>query len=609
MFTSNWVEKNANDYDELISAINRGDANTVESILNKCSISGWEANPLYDAVSCKNERIKQMMCDHYRKFDRYSVIVLKKIINDWDNFTARDKKIYETIIYELTVNNDNISKNNMSGSVLAQACGSGTIDIVKVLIKQGANLNFTEKNSKIAPLHVAILKNQAAIVEELLRAGANVNVSDKDGKRSLHFAAETGNVNIMKALLRHGASLDSKNYSSKCTPLYLAVEKGHVSMVEELVKAGASVSIPAKCEKNPLHLASELGFSEIAKVLLAYKADPNCEIAVTQYTPLFLAVEKGHLAVVESLLEANARVNALAADGKTPLYVGLEFDRHEIVNVLLEHGANVHVRDNTNSSTLLHTAARYDNKIMIEKLIAIGADIHSRDISGKTPLQVAAHHGKEAAQLLLSLGADKSLQDYNGQLSFHEAIQNNLQVVDLFFDVNEARQSHAFHEFVNDFLEKCHCPFNCSAKSNDSIDRVMMHLIKFDAINIQIHDHSQLKFHKINGKKYYDDCLAEVEQLKQFVLVDDSISLYDFLHMKPKRRLAYIERIPADLVEYKIYNHLIEDYVNETIERKSLFEMTRKALYEISNIFLPDICVEYISDFLSVENLRNLCNI
>lgn len=87
-----------------------------------------------------------------------------------------------------------------------------------------------------------------------------------------------------------------------------------------------------------------------------------------------------------------------------------------VVELLLQHGAEVNGRCGVGSMTPLHMAARRGTVAIAKVLITAGADIEARDTKGETPLRRAVNCGQEGvACLLLAHGADPLSQDRQGR--------------------------------------------------------------------------------------------------------------------------------------------------------------------------------------------------
>ena len=139
--------------------------------------------------------------------------------------------------------------------------------------------------------------------------------------------------------------------------------------------------------------------------LLKRGADPNKERGHNGSTPLHLAIIKENLDLAKKLLIEGAQLETRDDYGYTPLLEAVNFGASaEIIDLLLEHGANVHAVTK-DKNTALHFAAQHDDANMIRILTERGLLADVEDNNGCTPLHEAAHHGsKDAAEILTEKG-------------------------------------------------------------------------------------------------------------------------------------------------------------------------------------------------------------
>ncbi len=121
--------------------------------------------------------------------------------------------------------------------------------------------------------------------------------------------------------------------------------------------------------------------------------------------------------------------------GDTLLHLAAAGYRLEIVDLLLQVGANPNAAKNRRKSTPLHYASdgcitqpAWDPKLQVETircLIKHGANIHSQDMNGATPLHRAVRTRSAAAvKFLLRSGSDPLAKNKPGSTAFHLAVQN-----------------------------------------------------------------------------------------------------------------------------------------------------------------------------------------
>jgi ankyrin repeat protein len=113
-------------------------------------------------------------------------------------------------------------------------------DTVKVLLDSGADVNTQARNAmKVRPIHAASAAGQIEVVRLLIERGADVNARQQSGFTPLHEAALTGKLEFARLFLDHGADINAKNDDGK-TSLSIATEAGREAMVRFLLERGAS---------------------------------------------------------------------------------------------------------------------------------------------------------------------------------------------------------------------------------------------------------------------------------------------------------------------------------------------------------------------------------
>ncbi len=90
------------------------------------------------------------------------------------------------------------------------------------MLAAGADVNQRDPLDNSTPLMWAAHKGSVEMVEMLVKHGADVNAKDKWAWTPLHRAAVNGNVEVVKILISHGADTKAKNDSAK-TPLDCAI--------------------------------------------------------------------------------------------------------------------------------------------------------------------------------------------------------------------------------------------------------------------------------------------------------------------------------------------------------------------------------------------------
>ncbi|XP_042623132.1 poly [ADP-ribose] polymerase tankyrase-2 isoform X4 [Cyprinus carpio] len=131
---------------------------------------------------------------------------------------------------------------------------------------------------------------------------------------------------------------------------------------------------------------------------------------------LFEACRSGDLERVKKLVcPENVNSRDTAGRKSTPLHFAAGFGRRDVVDYLLQHGANVHARDDGGLISL-HNACSFGHAEVVNLLLQHGADANSRDNWNYTPLHEAATKGKiDVCIVLLQHGAEPTIRNTDGR--------------------------------------------------------------------------------------------------------------------------------------------------------------------------------------------------
>jgi len=219
----------------------------------------------------------------------------------------------------------------------------------------------------------------------------------------------------------------------EATPLYHMASFGFRAMVDYLIsKRPEDLSVRGHYG-IPLHAALHCGHTDVALLLLRHCVDVDIR-GIHDRTPLHMAVDHGLLEVTRILIERGASINARDLDDRTPLHPTFvdrsrTFDDtyFDVVQCLLEHGADVDSQANTEHSTPLHLASYWGGFKVARLLLNCDVNINVRDKQCQTPLHEVLtdlHNSVldfyvDAVRFLLDHGADVGAEDNNRSTPLH----------------------------------------------------------------------------------------------------------------------------------------------------------------------------------------------
>lgn len=159
----------------------------------------------------------------------------------------------------------------LGGTPITQSAGSGKLNELKYLLKQGAHID--------GALSAAVAGEYKKVVEFLIAEGANLEeYGDGEGLTPLTKACHTGHKKgdeIALLLIDAGANVNYVRTSDETTPLKWAAASSTAEVVQALIDHGAEVDGPAGTDQTPLMYAARANNVATIDVLLRNGANPD----------------------------------------------------------------------------------------------------------------------------------------------------------------------------------------------------------------------------------------------------------------------------------------------------------------------------------------------
>lgn len=223
-------------------------------------------------------------------------------------------------------------------------------------------------------------------------------------------------------LLSLGAEADVRSVDGE-TALYCALNYDLDELVQPLLAAGADPNAPGPYQTCPLHIIASWprpGRELLAEVLVRHGA--RLDVRDDEgATPMFLAAKAGYVKMIETLQILGADISETNSELDTGLTFASCWGLTEQARMLLDHGIDLHARDNLGMNALAW-AAKDGHADTVALLLSRGADPNTGDTWGRSPLMRAAEHGSLACvHLLLEAGADPAAASETGETALDAA--------------------------------------------------------------------------------------------------------------------------------------------------------------------------------------------
>ena len=341
----------------------------------------------------------------------YNVVPLKSLGNTATVQLLKHAKVeHATAIQELIENNlINLASENTFLAAFKYAFQHGSVELAERMLWNESH----QKTEQLYP-HAAYYSannNWLTVLSKLVEEKrVDVNALT-DGQTPLYAACKEGHESVVKLLLNKGADPNTLTTSRDLSsPLLIAVWRGNAMIVELLLEKGAELHPSGEfllhiacCGDAGWKTAGEDGDTKSAelklptiRLLLQHGVNVNA-ICDKGDTTLYRACVNQQLEVVQVLLEAGADVNLASKSHYIyPLSAACEAGNAELVNLLVKAGADVNCRNN-NDETCLHAvikayasstdcAGQKGYTDIVNLLLKYGADVNKEDHSGKSAM-------------------------------------------------------------------------------------------------------------------------------------------------------------------------------------------------------------------------------
>lgn len=278
---------------------------------------------------------------------------------------------------------------------------------------------------EVTALHLAASIGLAKIASLLLKETTNIDVVDETGKTALALALEQGFEKAVEFLLNSGACVDLRHEHGRGV-LLLITERGWYNAgntIVENARLTADEESPGRSQDRINFLLAAYGndIGELTRLGARDELQLKSMDRDISAAALVLAVEKGNVQTVKTLLALEIDINCKDDLGQTALHRATRCKDESMVRLLLKDGADVECKDDDHR-TPWSANLRCKNPDILQILLDAGADPSTCGQQGVSELYKAAKDGDtEIVKYMLKSGTNPSIQTQYGWAPLHWA--------------------------------------------------------------------------------------------------------------------------------------------------------------------------------------------
>jgi len=310
------------------------------------------------------------------------------------------------------------------------------LKMAQVLVEAGASPKAATRNGAITPLFLAAKSGNAEMVELLIKAGADVNYTDTKGTTPLMVAAASGSEAAVKALVAHGADVNAKDGAHGQTPLMFAAALNRAASIRVLLAHRADPNIATRAIKlDKAAPRQDDGSADKDKKEEAKPAPVKAAVPATDKEGLdtlarAVGLKSAHYVTggkpeptseLQQLRDSVQKLVAKMDEMEKKMPAAAKPGTNDDANPMFDRDRGT--RD-LGGFTALTYAARDNNIDAARALLEGGADINQATLSEKTtPLVMAITNGHfDLASFLVDWGADPNPSNVLGIAPLFAAI-------------------------------------------------------------------------------------------------------------------------------------------------------------------------------------------
>lgn len=201
-------------------------------------------------------------------------------------------------------------------------------------------------------LHNATIARDSTRIEYLLKRGAKIDAPDTEGQTPLMVAVKSGDLSVVNGFVEYGANTNAQDNDGWTAAMH-AVRGNDPKIMRLLGKFKADFSLQNHDGMTALGLAAYTNKANAAVAILDSGGKADDAMGAAQYTALMIAAKQDNQQMMQTLLQYGANPNARNAGGVTALMIAAVRNQDMLALLLLKSGADANIKDEEGKTALM----------------------------------------------------------------------------------------------------------------------------------------------------------------------------------------------------------------------------------------------------------------
>ena len=294
---------------------------------------------------------------------------------------------YQSVKLLLAMGTNIDLKINNGNNCLHIAAGYGHLNLSRILInKHNVDVQLPN-NHGWTPVHYFAQKGSYGLVKTVADMGLDINIKTNNGKNCLHIATEKGHLSLCRMLIsKHNFDVQLPD-NDGWTAVHFFAQKGSYELVKAVADMGIDLNVKTNDGQNCLHISAENSHFNLCWALIRKH---NFDVQLPDRngcTALHYFAQNGRYELVKTIVDMGIDINLKTNDGKNCVHIAAEYGHFNLCWILIsKHNVDAQFPDH-DGWTAFHYFAKKGDYELVKAVADMGIDTNLKANDGKNCLR------------------------------------------------------------------------------------------------------------------------------------------------------------------------------------------------------------------------------